>query len=211
MPPLSRKLDDSQLNRVFERVLISLHETGSSPITPQYSSIAELAMRNSAHHELQSSGPSSSWGHAPLPSEISLDSAHVVTGRNSSTPVNRIAPATPMYQHPHRSAVSLQTSPVLQNPASYRRQAFSKPGTADSRNVKDLFRQKPRYQSASFVVTISTPATAILVVAPAPEPNLARFRTWRRVLQRSRLSGLVTTLQRCAWRPCVDTADIRFQ
>jgi hypothetical protein len=92
MPPVFRKVDDSQLHRVFERVLISLHETGSSPITPQSSSIAELAMRNSAHHELQSSGPSSSWGHAPLSSEISLDSAHMTTGRNNSTPITGSAP-----------------------------------------------------------------------------------------------------------------------
>lgn len=132
MPPNFPKVDDSQLHRVFERVLLSLHETGSSQITPQYSSIAELAMRNSAHHELQSSGPSSSWGHAPLSSEISLDSAHMTTGRNNGTPINRVGPAMPMYQHPHRSAVSVQTSPILQNPARYRKQALSKPGTADS-------------------------------------------------------------------------------
>lgn len=134
----SCKLNDTQLDRVFERVLTSLQETDSAPITPQYSLMPRVTTRKSSNHGRQSSATLSFRGQPLLPSEMSWGSAHEIASVSGSfSPhATQIVPTTSMYQHPHRSAVSLQTTPVLQSPAMRRRQAFSKPGTADSATSK---------------------------------------------------------------------------
>ncbi|KAJ9094551.1 hypothetical protein QFC20_006866 [Naganishia adeliensis] len=174
-----------------------------SSVTAGQLEINLLRMIEAERQKCVASGP---WGHRQV-----FALTWVIENVQCLYPCQRNRPGNANV--PTSTSVGCVTANIACPPKSRELQKTSifKTGYCGQRNVKDLFRQKPRYQSASFVVTISTPATAILVVAPAPEPNLARFRTWRRVLQRSRPSGLVTTLQRCAWRPCVDTADIRFQ
>lgn len=181
------KLNGTQFDRVFERVLSSLQDDEPSSVNLRHTPPADISMLNSSRYEPPSTGTSPSWAHAPLPSEISLSSAQSLTGRNASTPVYRNAPIMPMYLHPHRSAVSLQTTTSnLQSSPSYRRQALSKPGTAGSATSKTssalsptlsrhasslLLRSRPRpfasspqlYQSP---ITPATPASGGYFSAP---------------------------------------------